>query len=420
MVNRPVSQTPNITSQKPYFILKPIVNIFFELLQIAVGNRQDLTELPSEKGWLLLFELCKRHSLLGVAFAGIKDLKSAHGDDEGWLLPLVKYKQWLGVASKIQQKNLMMLDDCEKVCNELTNKGFAICIIKGQSNIANYIRKGHDEIFPNCLGMLRSAGDIDILARNKSQIDKISLPIKFCIDDSLRQGKKTHVTYHHTDLFRIFSYHNKIKSLELHYRASYLCSPIRNKRLQKWLEANMPFDKNSVQYGEIVLPTPPVSYDIIYQLLHIYKHLFESGIGLRQLMDYYFVLSRWNTENRDSIIELKHDVYKVLCGFGMGKFVSAIMWIMQKVFAMPSDLLICTPNEKEGRYLLKQILIGGNFGHYDKHLKKDKGRGTLSHAWIKSMHNIRLVFHYPEEVLWEPFFRLFHFLWRSLQLWRFE
>ena len=35
---------------------------------------------------------------------------------------------------------------------------------------------------------------------------------------------------------------------------------------------------------------PTVEFNIILQLTHIYSHLMNEGIGLRQLVDYYYVL----------------------------------------------------------------------------------------------------------------------------------
>ena len=42
------------------------------------------------------------------------------------------------------------------------------------------------------------------------------------------------------------------------------------------------------EQGEIAIPT--VEFNIIFQLTHIYAHLMNEGIGLRQLVDYYYVL----------------------------------------------------------------------------------------------------------------------------------
>ena len=42
----------------------------------------------------------------------------------------------------------------------------------------------------------------------------------------------------------------------------------------------------------------------------------------------------------------------------MFKFTSAVMWVLM-------EFLPCKPNQKEGRFLLSEILKAGNLGHYD-------------------------------------------------------
>lgn len=79
--------------------------------------------------------------------------------------------------------------------------------------------------------------------------------------------------------------------------------------------------------------------------------------------------------------------------------------------------MICEPDEKEGKFLLDEIMQAGNFGKYDDRIKHDGSQ--FSHAIEKTKHNMRLVRHYPEEVMWEPFFRVYHWVWRRFELWRY-
>ena len=122
---------------------------------------------------------------------------------------------------------------------------------------------------------------------------------------------------------------------------------------------------------------------------------------------------------------------------GLAKFASAVMYVLQTAFAMPDVYLLCPPNEKEGRFLLNEIMMGGNFGKYDTRIKREtpsiplpstllrtglRGKKVpqqLWHAWEKTKHNMRLLTHYPEEVMWEPVFRVYHWLWRRFEWWRF-
>ncbi len=104
--------------------------------------------------------------------------------------------------------------------------------------------------------------------------------------------------------------------------------------------------------------------------------------------------------------------------FGMKKFVGAIMYVLQTVFSMPEEYMLFAPDEREGQFLLNEIMQAGNFGKHDTRISHDGGK--TRHAWEKLKHNFRLVGHYPEEVLWEPVFRVWHWIWRRFELWRFK
>ena len=93
---------------------------------------------------------------------------------------------------------------------------------------------------------------------------------------------------------------------------------------------------------------------------------------------------------------------------------------------MLDEYLICQPNEKEGQFLLNEIMQAGNFGKYDERIARGsksfmgfKVSGSISHAIEKTKHNLRLLSHYPEEVICEPFFRVYHWIWRRFELWRY-
>ena len=76
--------------------------------------------------------------------------------------------------------------------------------------------------------------------------------------------------------------------------------------------------------------------------------------------------------------------------------------------------MICEPNEKEGKRLLEEIMKGGNFGQYDTRDAALKKGGMMMHGVWKLKRVMRLVSSYPEEALWEPVFRVYHLIWRTI------
>ena len=220
-------------------------DIFFEILQVAVGNRSSLSFTPSAGQWAEIFALSKKQALVAIAFHGVSLLKgrSTGDDDFGSSLgiPEMVYLKWLGMMAKIAQRNKEMNAECVRLTELLRHDGFHCCILKGQSNLVYY---------PEELRECRTSGDIDVLFRSMEEPDVLDLPIRYCQERArLLDEKAPHVTYHHADLAW-----EGTSEVEGHYRASFLCSPIRNMRLQHWLEENMPWGTSDAKIGECVFP----------------------------------------------------------------------------------------------------------------------------------------------------------------------
>jgi hypothetical protein len=80
---------------------------------------------------------------------------------------------------------------------------------------------------------------------------------------------------------------------------------------------------------------------------------------------------------------------------------------------MDDRYLLIESDEREGRFLLSEIMLAGNFGQYDERLQHEQGESALRWGWRKVVRNFRFVRSYPSEVLWSPFFKLWHYFWRK-------
>ena len=140
-------------------------------------------------------------------------------------------------------------------------------------------------------------------------------------------------------------------------------------------------------------------------LIHIYRHLFDEGIGLRQLMDYFYVI-------KHSTLEERQDAQKLLCSLKMRRFVGAVMYVLQEVFKLDDDFLMCQPLQKDGKFLLNEIMRAGNFGHYDE--RNHRQQGLLANGIENIRHNVRFVGRYPQEVCWIPAWKIWHWCWRKM------
>ena len=150
---------------------------------------------------------------------------------------------------------------------------------------------------------------------------------------------------------------------------------------------------------------PCLAFDRVFILLHCYRHMNGSGVGLRQIMDYYYVLMQGFTQ------EEKDESVSWIRKLGMYRFASGLMWLLQEVFGLNEDHQLMKPDEKEGRFILQEVLLTGNMGHSDA-----RDWGSRNTPFSRFFHNLRrdfhLVGHYPHEEFWQPFFSVWLYFWR--------
>ena len=322
------------------------INLFFEFLKVAIGNRETLSGELSDNDWQDIFLLLKKHALLGVGFTAVERLHI-----KGIVCPAKLRMQWYAMVVQIEKRNVQLNAICKKVTEQYEHDGLSTCILKGQGNLLNY---------PNGLGARRQSGDIDVWA---TTINDCGIPI------AVETGKNTvdYIEYHGHKavreyvrmLYRLQGLSTKPKAcyhhidapdmdgveVEVHYRPTFCRSFFRNRRMQKWFTYHAPECMNNRTSECFAVPT--ASFNVIYQMAHLFEHYFEGGIGLRHMMDYYFTLQIWqkaimdckNTQSQGMWSEglgtpvmSKEEVMAVLRSFGMSKFTAAVMYVLHEAF----------------------------------------------------------------------------------------
>ncbi len=374
--------------------------LFFELLQVAIGNRQQLSAIPTKEEWLLLYEIAKKQSLLGIAFSGMEKLPKEQWPERQQIL------RWTANAAKIKQRNILTSEVCLQLCEEFSTAGFRTCILKGQANHVYY-----DEHLKN----VRTCGDVDIWIVPED--NSCEHPVKKVLTYMYSQDAVKSLCYLHVEMPPV-----KTVPVEVHLRPSFMNSPVKNHRFQNlYGHGTEKFDEcvclKEIE-GQICLPALKTEYDMIFQMNHIYRHLIDEGVGLRQVLDYYMLLKEWHQIKENSTLNIQCEIKRL----GMNRFSGALMYVLQEVFAMPTAWLICEASEKDGRFLLDEIMRAGNFGHYDgRMVKLEMKKGQTSYqvrkAWRRFCRNLRFFASYPEEVFWEPFARIGHLWWRKYKWW---
>ena len=74
------------------------VRLFFEFIQVAVGNRKSLSVSVTDADWHRLFDFCKRQALIGVGFTAVEKLHAV-----GVVCPATLRMQWIALALQIEK-----------------------------------------------------------------------------------------------------------------------------------------------------------------------------------------------------------------------------------------------------------------------------------------------------------------------------
>ena len=134
------------------------------------------------------------------------------------------------------------------------------------------------------------------------------------------------------------------------------------------------------------------------------------------MVDFYVLLLAYHQERKNNCaLMVISELMMIVKGCGMGKFASALMFVLISMFDIDKELLLCNPSKKHGTFLLDEMMKGGNFGQYDTRDAALKKGGMMKHGLWKLKRVMRLASSYPEEALWEPVFRGWHLGWRMLK-----
>lgn len=312
---------------------------FLELLKVGLWGTAVHEEAfrDDDIDWERVVELARQQTVVGLVGEAMSQLSRG-------VMPRPLYLQVLREVMEVEEENKRMNALIPILFRTLDQLGVRSWLLKGQ---------GVAQCYGNPLR--RVSGDIDVFFPHDGDYEKAR-------EDFLRHLKAEDV---HND-------NDTTKTLEFDYKGIYIelhghIVPEVNRRSNK----NFPvFQKACLtedveQWNGAALP--PVRFNPVFIFMHMVRHYFGGGIGLRQVCDWmrYVYVHHGEMEAEQLKEDLKMTgLYRLWQAFG----------------CMAVDLLGC-PEErmffydgkhrKHGRRLLAFILESGNFGYYDKRTKSD-------------------------------------------------
>lgn len=355
--------------------MTPTAEKFFSLLRYSIGEQQEPPDIHDDE-WEPINVMAAEQALTGVLYEGVSRLSK-----EVTLTDEVKLT-WFFQTEQIVEANKKINVATFKVAKRLRKKGFDCCILKGQGNALMYPEPLH-----------RIPGDIDVWTVG-------DIPTVIALGK--QSDPETTPMYHHIDFAPIGDI-----PVEVHYRPSFMNNLIHNRRMQRWFSEQA--DQQCAHERELpdgagVVPVPTDAFNRIYQMAHISKHVHQEGVGLRQVLDYYYLLKRGFTREERLYDELQ------LRRLGLYGVATAVMYVLKEAFGASEEMLLVPADERRGRFLLNEILLAGNFGYFDQRLANSHSQ--LSRNVQRLRRDLRFLSYFPSECLWEPVFRWYHFFWR--------
>ena len=245
------------------------ITAIFAFLKYCLGSKKNMSRVIACMDWQELYSFASKQALLGLCFDGIERLGKEY-PEELKQNPIGRelLMTWMGKAQQIRRQNMKVNAVAGKLFAMLREDGMRCCILKGQGNALMYSNP-----------YSRTSGDIDVwIDASRERIMEYASK-KFELGDDIR------LQHLETSLDGV--------PVELHFFPCSMNNPIYHARLQKWFRRNADLQSSHIVglpdgAGDIAIPTS--SFNIVYQLCHLYHHFFDEGVGMKQIIDYYHVV----------------------------------------------------------------------------------------------------------------------------------
>lgn len=340
--------------------------LFFALLRTAMTG-EPFEPVPSAQAWAELYEMAGQQSVMGVCYSAFSRISKEQQP------PMEILMQWIGEAETIRGMNELQNQEAARLTRLFSEQGRKTAILKGQANA---------RLYPDSFS--RQPGDIDIWVEggHDSVLDLLSrMKLINGIGKIPAEGKAMD-SYHHIHI----PTNKQGVVVEVHFRpSSGNRNPVTNRRLQQWLEQEI-LNATMVPEGFNV---PSIRFALMMQLAHIQRHFLSEGIGLRHICDYYVLLQKSTAEDRQ-------EVASWLKPFGLRHTAEALMWVLGEVLHLEEEKMYCGKDPYRGEWMLREIMEGGNFGHYSE----SRQHGVLRRVMETRWYHLQLMLFDFWEVLW--------------------
>lgn len=319
-------------------------NLLLALIRSALWS-YPVDGLDSIPDWTQVLRLAQKQTVSGLVAHAIKHVPEPYRPDAA------NHRNLQITAMRICQSHALLNRKLAETKRFLDSKGIHSVLFKGQGVALNY---------PD--STIRQCGDIDLYVGERNFQRTLSLFKPGTSEDKFR-------------FIKHFDFDDQGVHIEIHRIAEKL--PVRrvNRLFQEWTVKNLEESElRQEMIGGESINLPPVNFDVIYIMNHIWHHFIMGGVGLRQICDWTMYLHRFHGMVDEE--QLAGD---------LDRFNLYIPWqilgcIAVECLGLPSEEcpLYDGKFRKKSDMILEMIWSEGNFGKYAPKALKPRPEGLLA------------------------------------------
>lgn len=360
-------------------------DLFFELLRISIGAGNNLSRVPSVGEWSAIYEESERQAISGILLHGIEMLPLEQRPPQDMLL------QWIGDGQMISQQNAVMNKAVVGLCRGLDGICSRYVVVKGQTLASLYSVKE-----------LRQSGDIDFLVHPDDWQKVFTIFSNELGEDAIDAHSEKHVEWEKDDVtYEMHRWLNDFASIK---HQLYWENVVMK---EAWMQ---PF---SVEINGYKVPTLSPLYNVLYIFVHLFYHLINEGVGLRQFVDWYFLLLGFDFTIDDNEVLEKH-----LKGIGLYRAFVVCGAVLTEYLGLDESKFPFEISEKDhqnSRKLIDNILEKGNFGHNTNYVQPHGVIHGLQQFWQVLKQCFKFGKYAPSES-WGYLFVKVRWWWKKLKI----
>ena len=316
--------------------MNEIEELFFILLRSAIwGTKPILPRVPTKEEWYRITKLSKEQTVIGIMMDAIAELPEEQRPDRELFI------QWIMLQKFIEKMNIKMNSVIKTLFDGLQSKGIRAILLKGQGVAQNYLNPLH-----------RQCGDIDLYIPEEHFNQ--ALEHFASLGCEVENNPKS---YHAETVFKGIL-------VEIHRNSSAYYTKRLQRRYNDITGAIIGNRNTTTTIDGTEVEVLPCTANAFQLLSHTMRHIFSSGIALRQICDWvYFIHHNQKDIDREQFMaQLKtlqlYETYK------------AVTAIAVDYLGMPQEFALCEISSKDkelSKKVLDLIMKYGNFGHYGEH-----------------------------------------------------